>query len=474
MQQQGQYTLNDIQPAQQQGQYTLADINQPAQQLQQQAPQERPGFFTRLGQSLGIPTSQQELAAFTADAAKHPEEFLGPAGVIQKMGRGYSDTVQANAKDFRNDMQGIASDVKSGANTPGQAVQRLGLSSAEQAVKDFPIFGPTIWNYGSDIQQGNYSGAAGGATGFAAQVAGPKALETAKPIVSRGLLLGKTPEGAYESALKPSTSLSPAQRTQLAQTGLNEKIPVSQKGLENLGDLIDNVNKDISDKIQSNPNAPINKFSVSSRLNQTAQRFSNQVSPSSDLNAISNVGNDFLDTAPDPLTAEQAQRMKQGTYQALGDKAYGELQGASREAQKSLARGLKEELAVQFPELNELNARDSRLLDLQDSLERAVGRIGNHQLMGIGTPIAAGAVKAVSGSGKLGAVAGVMKAVLDNPGVKSRLAIALSSPGTPTFVQAGRIAAYTSALQGASQASRLPFLPGYSAPGAQSQDQSAK
>ena len=44
--------------------------------------------------------------------------------------------------------------------------------------------------------------------------------------------------------------------------------------------------------------------------------------------------------------AADAQAMKQGTYRALGDKAYGELKGASIEAQKAQARGLKEELAV--------------------------------------------------------------------------------------------------------------------------------
>lgn len=441
-----------------------------------QQPSEKPGFFKRLGQSLGIPTSQEEAAAFTSDAVNHPEELLGPAGTVQKLVRNYGNQVQGNFQDYKNDLQGLASDVNAGRATPTDALKRMGMSATEQAIKDFPVVGQTVYNYGSDIQHKNYSGAAGGATGLAAQVLGPKIAETApvKSTFGRLLLLGKTPEAAYESSLKPSTTLGADQRTQLTQTGLKEGIPVSQKGLEKLGGLIDDVNNQIADKIQSNPNAPINKFKVASRLNATAQKFSNQVSPSSDLNAISDVGNDFLDTAPGEIPASQAQSMKQGTYRALGDKAYGELKGSSIEAQKSLARGLKDELAVQFPELNDLNARDGRLLDLQDSLERAVGRIGNHQLMGIGTPIAAGAVKAVSGSGKLGAIAGVMKAVLDNPNVKSHLAIAIAGKGSPGFLQASKIAAYSAALQRASHPASLPFLPGSQQSPAQSSNQEAK
>jgi hypothetical protein len=70
------------------------------------------------------------------------------------------------------------------------------------------------------------------------------------------------------------------------------------------------------------------------------------------------------------------------------------------------ARGLKEELAVQFPELKQLNARGSQLFDLQPVLEKAVNRIGNHQLIGVGTPIVTGAAKALTGSSKLAAVTG--------------------------------------------------------------------
>jgi hypothetical protein len=265
------------------------------------------------------------------------------------------------------------------------------------------------------------------------------------------LLLGRTPEDAYQSALKPSTTLSEAERTQVVNTGLQENIPVTKDGLEKLGGLINDLNKQISATVATDPTRPINKFAVASRLAGTAKRFATQVNPESDLNAIADSGNEFLRNQPNDIPAADAQALKQGTYRALGDKAYGELKGASIEAQKGLARGLKDELAQQFPELSDLNARDSRALDLQDELERAVNRIGNHNLVGIGTPILASGAKAVTGSNKLAAVAGVMKAVLDSPGVKSKLAIALSRSGVGQQTVQSRIAGYIGALAGVSQ-----------------------
>jgi hypothetical protein len=147
-----------------------------------------------------------------------------------------------------------------------------------------------------------------------------------------------------------------------------------------------------------------------------------------------------------PMSAADAQAMKQGTYRVLQGK-YGEQGSASVEAQKALARGLKEEIATQFPEISKLNSTESQLLDLQPVLERAVNRISNQQAIGIGMPIAGTAVKAATGSTSAGAVAMMMKSVLDNPAVKSRLAIAVSKGSNIPPAQAlARVQAYSSAL----------------------------
>jgi hypothetical protein len=146
------------------------------------------------------------------------------------------------------------------------------------------------------------------------------------------------------------------------------------------------------------------------------------------------------------MNAADAQAMKQGTYGVLKGK-FGEQGSAAVEAQKALARGLKEEIASQFPEINNLNAAESKLLDLQPILERAVSRISNHQIIGIGTPVTGAAAKAVTGSGSAAVVASALKAVLDNPTVKSRIAIAVSKSSKVPIGQAmARVQAYSSAL----------------------------
>lgn len=329
------------------------------------------------------------------------------------------------------------------ANAPDEqiAADFRDHAGAHRIASMVPLVGPIA---GSLAERWNSGDQAGAAAELATYIAAPKLAE--KGVSGAASLLPKAAQEMYQSALKPSTRV-PLAKTQAAiNTGLNEGIPVSEAGMEKLGSLIDDVNDKIKAEIAADPTRPINKFAVASRLNDVAQKFSNQVSPTDDLNAIANTGNDFIGTAPNPISANDAQAMKQGTYQQLKGKAYGELKSATVESQKALARGLKEEIAAQFPELSDLNASDAQLYNLQSALEKAVARIGNRQLIGIGTPLAGAGVKAMTGSTAGAAVAGIMKAALDNPAVKSRLAIALNKAGVKWAAANSSISDYSQAL----------------------------
>jgi hypothetical protein len=261
--------------------------------------------------------------------------------------------------------------------------------------------------------------------------------------------------------LKPSTTLSQDERAAVVKTGLENEIPVSKQGLKDIGTAIENINQKVKDTISADPNRPIDPNAVATRADAAKAKFANQVNAQGDLNAIDASKQQFLSeqggTAQTPapaMGAAKAQAMKQGTYRVLAGK-FGEQGSAAVEAQKALARGLKEEIATQFPELSNLNANESKLLDLQPVLERAVNRTANHQLLGIGTPIAASTGTVITGSGGAGAVVGALKMVLDNPMVKSKLAIALSKGAKIPYAQAlGKVAQYSSTLgsyAGASQ-----------------------
>lgn len=351
----------------------------------------------------------------------------------------------------------------------GKAADLYSGGAAHWLYGHIPFLGETLDKAGTDFQQGNYGAGAGASTGLGINLAAPAAVKNLNiklpgPVAD---LMGDKAKEIYQSSLKPPPgSNSTTKVARMVDTGIQNQIPVSAKGVEKISGLIDDLNQKISAEINSAPNRPINPSQAVQNLNDVRQKFASQVNPQDDLAEINKSQDQFLDQfrnqpggAVRNMTAAEAQAMKQGTYRVLGGKAYGEMKGATIEAQKALARGLKEELDNAFPELSNLNSQEGALLDLQPVLERAVRRIDNHQLLGIGTPLAAAGAKAVTSSAPAAAAIGAMKLVLDNPIVKSKLAFALAkaSKGSLSFPGAmGRVQAYTNALGEAGRAALNP------------------
>jgi hypothetical protein len=69
------------------------------------------------------------------------------------------------------------------------------------------------------------------------------------------------------------------------------------------------------------------------------------------------------------IPVQLAQKIKQGTYRIL-EKKYGQLGSADVEAQKALARGLKEGVAAAEPKVTALLRRESNLINALDVAER--------------------------------------------------------------------------------------------------------
>jgi hypothetical protein len=120
-----------------------------------------------------------------------------------------------------------------------------------------------------------------------------------------------------------------------------------------------------------------------------------------------------------------------------------------------MARGLKEELETQFPEIADPNAQESKLLSLQPLLERAVNRISNRDLLSLGGKIVGtgiGAAAGGAGGGILGGAGGAAGAlllhhILTDPEIQSNLAIGLSRMGKiPVSEATARVAGYTNQL----------------------------
>lgn len=188
-----------------------------------------------------------------------------------------------------------------------------------------------------------------------------------------------------QSALKPTIKqLRTGQAESAVNTLLDEGIPATSKGVEILRDRIGGLNDEISNRI-ANSSGQVNKLDVAQALNDTRKRFGNQVAPQSDLAAIESVKDAFMSNPNAPglsIPVQLAQAMKQGTYKTLAGK-YGEVGSASTEAQKALARGLKEQVGKAVPEILPLNAREARLLDALSVTERRALMDANKNPVGL-------------------------------------------------------------------------------------------
>jgi hypothetical protein len=329
----------------------------------------------------------------------------------------------------------------------------------ENIVGAVPFIGPASVSMSKDVQKGDYAGAA---STLAGTLAAPKLAEGGGEIAAKagtkvasklGNVTDAVAEKMYQSALKPGPrSYTPEEVESMVQTGLENKIPISKAGVKRLDGLVSDLNSKIAADIKagSDAGATVNKYKVASRLGDTANKFKTQVNPDADLAAVGKSGSEFLENQPNEIPASDAQALKQGTYRQMGDKAYGELSSAVKESQKALARGIKEELAEQFPEIVPKNAAEAKLLGLDDALEAAVNRTRNHNILGLGTKIigvGGGALAGGAEGAALGTGAAVMHEVLSHPAVQSRIAIAISRASKIPFPTAlARVGAYVSAL----------------------------
>lgn len=188
-----------------------------------------------------------------------------------------------------------------------------------------------------------------------------------------------------QRAMKPTQrDLLEGKAQRGAETLLRDGISVTPGGMEKLRSLADDANAEAG-RLIANSTAHIDKNAVAQRLDGTDHRFARQVVPQGDQAAIQDVRNNFL---AHPLVQGQtmpvqlAQEMKQGTYAQLRDK-YGQLGTADTEAQKSLARGLKEEIETAVPGVGPTNARASELWNALNVTERRALIARNNNLLGL-------------------------------------------------------------------------------------------
>jgi len=184
------------------------------------------------------------------------------------------------------------------------------------------------------------------------------------------------PEKLMQSALKPTLKqLETGQASTAVKTMLEEGINPTQAGVQKIQSKIKDLNTQVANKIESSTGT-VKKTDILKYLDELEAKKLKQVNPADDIAAIDRVKQEFMNfnkpvikTPSQAIPVQLAQELKQGTYGSLAKK-YGQLGSTEVEAQKTLARGLKEKVGEAVPEVIGLNKKESELIDTLDVVER--------------------------------------------------------------------------------------------------------
>lgn len=223
-------------------------------------------------------------------------------------------------------------------------------------------------------------------TNFLPMFGGAKAGAAAgAPVMERGA------KGLMQSALKPDSAARVggefSDAAKAIQTMLDEGINVSQAGAAKMRSLIKELHDDVASRIAQSP-AVVDKGNAMMQVNETLKKFTNQVNNRSDRAAILKAWREFNEDVADVIPIGKAQELKQGTYKVLADKyAKGGLPAVENEAstqgQMAIARGLRQSIEERIPEVKQLNARESALINALEIAEKRTGTAGNRDIAGI-------------------------------------------------------------------------------------------
>lgn len=237
--------------------------------------------------------------------------------------------------------------------------------------------------------------------------------------------------GLYESAAKFSTTLSPAERTRITETALKNQIPLSYEGLgmvqSKLTDLGDKMDTLITNATDKNIKIPATKV-LESLKDVKKQSGGFKIEAAQDIKEINNIEKQFKDYLKKnkitSVTPQQLQEFKADAYKRIDfGRAPEKPSLAKEEAYRAMAGSARQSLEEFMPELRDINAQYGALRELQPNLQRAVGRIENRDLMGLGATAKTGAGGALGGIP--GALVGFGQSLLDSPKIKGKAALEL-------------------------------------------------
>lgn len=235
-------------------------------------------------------------------------------------------------------------------------------------------------------------------------------------------LLQKPAEALMRKAIKPSTTEDPTKVTQAIKTALEEGLDPRYGSMQKAAGISSSMDDDVSALLQGS-SKEVSVPSIGSRLRDLHMQKLKQANPTADLDAIRGewdaLRNHPLVEGKTEIPVQLAHELKKGTYSSLGSKQYGEMGSASTEAQKQLARGMREVTMEAEPAIVEPLKRQASIQNWREIVGNAAAREGNKDLLGIS--VAAGSPQTMAAS------------MLDRLGIaKSLAARSLYTAGKPS------------------------------------------
>ena len=146
------------------------------------------------------------------------------------------------------------------------------------------------------------------------------------------------------------------------------------------------------------------------------------------------------------VSAKELQDFKVNTYENINwNEMKGKVDPTKNKINKAMGKAAKQEIEKLAPETKDINRRWGALAELGAPHERAVGRVGNRDIMGIRGPLATGAMATIGGAGGgqagglagavAGGLAGAGLTLLDNPRFKAMLGIKLNDVKTRSLFE---------------------------------------
>jgi len=380
-------------------------------------PKQPPGFLKRLAQSLGVPTSMQELQQAQPSTA---EQIIGPAATAGKMLWNYGKTAARGISEGLQESREAGENVGEGQPL-GPNLGKAASGVLHAGLQATPIVGPSIETAGQDIQSGNYQGAAGGLTGVTGQVLAPELLNRGAAAVNK--LRGNVADAAADSALGVTRldrrRLPAGEKNAIGGTALDQ---LSGNSPEALADQAQAKVADLSqqiDNLATNSNAPVSlkpALDTLDRIEATADAQNDAAS----LKVVDKVRKQLTQkyrggaAIPEITTARQALDLKRGVGKLKNwdsaseaaaaspiiDQVYGALDGELDQALPG-SQGLNQQLSLMM----KVSDRAEALLNSPGVLQNAINRIAR-PTGGLIAPTGVGAGIGFAAGGPVGAAVG--------------------------------------------------------------------